>query len=49
MIETQLQIARGKAPRTVAVRIEDDALRCATVTESVTGTAYVIVRGPAAS
>jgi hypothetical protein len=27
--------------------VEDNALRCATVTESVTGTAYVIVRGPA--
>jgi hypothetical protein len=27
--------------------VEDDTLRCATVTESVTGTAYVIVRGPA--
>ena len=28
--------------------VEDATLRCATVTESVTGTAYVIVRGPAA-
>ena len=27
--------------------VKDDTLRCATVTESVTGTAYVIVRGPA--
>lgn len=27
--------------------VEDDTLSCATVTESVTGTAYVIVRGPA--
>jgi hypothetical protein len=33
MIETQLQIARGKAPRTVAVRIEDDALATFTVAE----------------
>jgi hypothetical protein len=33
MIETQLQIARGKAPRTVAVRIEDEALATFTVAE----------------
>jgi hypothetical protein len=26
--------------------VKDDTMRCATVTESVTGTAYVIVRGP---
>lgn len=28
--------------------VQDDTLRCATVTESVTGTTYVIVRGPGA-
>ncbi len=33
MIEAQLQIARGKAPRTVAVRIEDEALATFSVAE----------------
>jgi hypothetical protein len=28
--------------------VKDATLRCATITESVTGTTYVIVRGPAA-
>ena len=33
MIETKLEIARGKAPRTVAVRIEDEQLATFTVAE----------------
>ena len=39
----------GDARNYVVRAVEDDTLRCATVTESVTGTAYVIVRGPTPS